>query len=98
MNPHHQVAEANFDWLMDINFHGLVRMTRAFLPLLRTQPEARIVNISSVFGLIAPPEQTAYASAKFAVRGFSHALRHELATRPACWWAATRCSSPRWSG
>ncbi len=74
-----QVAEADFDWLMDINFHGLVRMTRAFLPLLRQQPVARIVNISSVYGLIAPPEQTAYAAAKFAVRGFSHALRHELA-------------------
>ena len=74
-----QVAEADFDWLMDINFHGLVRMTRAFLPVLRQQPVARIVNISSVFGLIAPPEQTAYAAAKFAVRGFSNALRHELA-------------------
>lgn len=73
-----QVAEADFDWLMEINFHGLVRMTRAFLPLLQSQPEARIVNISSVFGLIAPPEQTAYAAAKFAVRGFSNALRHEL--------------------
>jgi short-subunit dehydrogenase len=77
--PFDQVAEADFDWLMDINFHGLVRMTRAFLPLLRTQAEARIVNISSVYGLIAPPGQTAYAAAKFAVRGFSNALRHELA-------------------
>jgi short-subunit dehydrogenase len=74
-----QVAEADFDWLMDINFHGLVRMTRVFLPVLRQQPVARIVNISSVFGLIAPPEQTAYAASKFAVRGFSNALRHELA-------------------
>jgi len=74
-----QVSEADFDWLMGINFHGLVRMTRAFLPLLRQQPVARIVNLSSVYGLIAPPGQTAYASAKFAVRGFSNALRHELA-------------------
>jgi len=73
-----QVSEADFDWLMGINFHGLVRMTRAFLPVLRQQPVARIVNISSVYGLIAPPGQTAYASAKFAVRGFSNALRHEL--------------------
>jgi short-subunit dehydrogenase len=74
-----QVSEADFDWLMDINFNGVVRMTRAFLPLLRAGDEARIVNISSLYGLIAPPEQTAYSASKFAVRGFSNALRHELA-------------------
>jgi short-subunit dehydrogenase len=54
-------------------------MTRAFLPLLRQADEARIVNISSMFGLIAPPGQVAYSASKFAVRGFSEALRHELA-------------------
>jgi short-subunit dehydrogenase len=54
-------------------------MTRAFLPLLQTSEEARLVNISSLFGLIAPPGQTAYCASKFAVRGFSEALRHELA-------------------
>jgi short-subunit dehydrogenase len=53
-------------------------MTRAFLPLLRPSGDARVVNISSVYGLIAPPEQVAYASSKFAVRGFSEALRYEL--------------------
>ncbi len=74
-----QVSEADFDWLMSINFEGLVRMTRAFLPALKARPDARIVNLSSVFGLIAPPGQTAYAASKFAVRGFSNALRHELA-------------------
>lgn len=74
-----QTSEADFDWLMDINFHGLVRMTRAFLPLLRQRPKARIVNISSLFGLISPPGQTAYSASKFAVRGFSNALRFELA-------------------
>jgi NAD(P)-dependent dehydrogenase (short-subunit alcohol dehydrogenase family) len=74
-----QVSEADFDWLMEINFHGVVRMTRAFLPLLRASDDARIVNISSVFGLIAPPGQCAYSASKFAVRGFSNALRHELA-------------------
>jgi len=74
-----QVSEADFDWLMEINFHGLVRMTRTFLPLLRARDAARIVNISSLFGLIAPPGQTAYSASKFAVRGFSNALRHELA-------------------
>jgi NAD(P)-dependent dehydrogenase (short-subunit alcohol dehydrogenase family) len=74
-----QVSEADFDWLMEINFHGLVRMTRAFLPHLRASDDARIVNLSSVYGLISPPGQTAYSASKFAVRGFSNALRHELA-------------------
>ena len=74
-----QVAEADFDWLMDINFHGVVRLTRAFLPLLRQSDAARIVNLSSIYGIIAPPGQAAYAASKFAVRGFSNALRHELA-------------------
>lgn len=74
-----QVSEEQFDWLFEINFHGLVRMTRAFLPPLRARPEARIVNISSLFGLIAAPGQAAYCASKFAVRGFSEALRLELA-------------------
>jgi NAD(P)-dependent dehydrogenase (short-subunit alcohol dehydrogenase family) len=73
-----QVAEADFEWLMDINFWGVVRMTRAFLPLLKASDGAQLVNISSLFGLIAPPGQTAYCAAKFAVRGFSESLRHEL--------------------
>src|SRR6516162_3786862 len=51
---------------------------RAFLPHLARQAEAHIVNVSSIFGIIAPPGQTAYAAAKFAVRGFSESLRHEL--------------------
>ena len=73
-----QVSAADFDWLFNINFHGVVWMTRAFLPLLQQSREARLVNISSIFGLIAPPKQVAYAASKFAVRGFSEALRHEL--------------------
>jgi len=73
-----QLAERDFEWLMDINFYGVVRMTRAFLPLLRAADEARIVNISSLFGLIAPPGQTAYCASKFAVRAFSESLRREL--------------------
>ena len=73
-----QVAEEDFEWLFDVNFWGVVRMTRAFLPLLRASEDPRIVNLSSVYGLIAPPEQVAYAASKFAVRGFSEALRHEL--------------------
>lgn len=73
-----QVSEEDFEWLFEINFWGVVRMTRAFLPALRKSGGARIVNLSSVFGLVAPPEQVAYAASKFAVRGFSEALRHEL--------------------
>ena len=74
-----EISETDFDWLMSINFWGVVRMTRAFLPLLREADQAHITNISSLFGLIAPTGQTAYSASKFAVRGFSDALRHELA-------------------
>jgi NAD(P)-dependent dehydrogenase (short-subunit alcohol dehydrogenase family) len=74
-----EVSEADFEWLFAINFWGVVRMTRALLPLLRNSDDARIVNVSSLFGLIAPPGQAAYAASKFAVRAFSESLRHELA-------------------
>ena len=73
-----QVSEQDFEWLFEINFWGVVRMTRAFLPALRASGDSRVVNLSSVFGLVAPPEQVAYAASKFAIRGFSEALRHEL--------------------
>jgi NAD(P)-dependent dehydrogenase (short-subunit alcohol dehydrogenase family) len=74
-----EIAASDFDWLFGINFLGVVQMTRAFLPLLQKSEDARLINISSLFGLIAPPGQTAYCASKFAVRGFSEALRHELA-------------------
>src|SRR3984893_11285846 len=74
-----EIDQAQMDWLMNINFWGGVHSTRAFLPHLARQSEAHIVNLSSIFGIIAPPGQTAYAAAKFAVRGFSESLRHELA-------------------
>ena len=73
-----EIDQAQMDWLMNINFWGVVHATRAFLPHLATRSEAHIVNLSSIFGIVAPPGQTAYASAKFAVRGFSESLRHEL--------------------
>jgi short-subunit dehydrogenase len=73
-----EIDQAQMDWLMDINFWGVVHSTRAFLPHLARQREAHIVNLSSIFGIIAPPGQAAYAAAKFAVRGFSESLRHEL--------------------
>lgn len=72
------VSERDFDWLMRINFDGVVRMTRAFLPLLKERPQGQLVNLSSLFGIVAVPGQTAYAAAKFAVRGFSQALANEL--------------------
>lgn len=74
-----QVDAGDFDWLMAINFGAVVRMTRAFLPMLRRSDDALLVNVSSIFGIIAPPGQTAYAASKFAVRGFSQSLRAELA-------------------
>src|SRR3984957_12737767 len=73
-----EIEQSQMEWLMNINFWGVVRATRAFLPHLATRPESHIVNLSSIFGIIAPPGQTAYAAAKFAVRGFSESLRHEL--------------------
>src|ERR1700692_1456532 len=73
-----EIDQAQMDWLMAINFWGVVHSTRAFLPHLARQREAHIVNLSSIFGIVAPPGQTAYAAAKFAVRGFSESLRHEL--------------------
>lgn len=68
----------DFEWLMNINFWGVVHGTLAFLPLLERQDEAHIVNISSVFGIIAAPLNGAYNAAKFAVRGFTEALRMEV--------------------
>jgi len=73
-----EIDQAQMEWLMNINFWGVVHATRAFLPHLSRQREAHIVNLSSIFGIVAPPGQTAYAAAKFAVRGFSESLRHEL--------------------
>ncbi|MGJ4927131.1 SDR family NAD(P)-dependent oxidoreductase [Bradyrhizobium sp. HKCCYLS2038] len=75
----HEIDQAEIEWLFNINFWGVVHGTRAFLPQLSRQREAHVVNLSSIFGIIAPPGQSAYAAAKFAVRGFSESLRHELA-------------------
>jgi short-subunit dehydrogenase len=73
-----QVSEEEFDWLIDINLHAPVRLTRLLLPALRESDDACIINISSIFGLIAPVGQVAYSTSKFGLRGFSDALRHEL--------------------
>src|SRR4051812_16784792 len=74
-----EIEQAQMERLININFWGVVHATRAFLPQLSRQSAAHIVNLSSIFGIIAPPGQTAYCAAKFAVRGFSESLRHELA-------------------
>ncbi|MDG4826665.1 SDR family oxidoreductase [Asanoa sp. WMMD1127] len=69
---------ADDDWLHEINFRGVVNGVRAFLPILVDQDNGTIVNTSSVYGLIGVPYQSAYCAAKFAVRGFTEALRQEL--------------------
>ncbi|MEP6388512.1 MAG: SDR family NAD(P)-dependent oxidoreductase [Halioglobus sp.] len=69
----------DLEWLMNINFWGVVHGTKAFLPLLRASKQGHLVNISSVFGMISAPTQSAYNAAKFAVRGYTEALRHEMA-------------------
>jgi NADP-dependent 3-hydroxy acid dehydrogenase YdfG len=75
------VAEAaveDDEWVTQVNFEGVVNGTRAFLPILLRQDSGVIVNTSSVFGLIGFPGQSAYCASKFAVRGFTESLRHEL--------------------
>lgn len=74
----HEIDHAQIERLMQVNFWGVVRGVSAFMPYLAQCDEPHIVNVSSVFGMVAPPGQTAYAASKFAVRGFSESLRHEL--------------------
>lgn len=68
----------DFEWVMNIDFWGMVYGTKAFLPQMQAKGAGHIVNVSSIFGLIAVPTQAAYNSAKFAIRGFTEALRLEL--------------------
>ena len=72
----------DFEWLMNINFWGVVHGTQAFLPHLKASGDGHVVNISSVFGLISIPTQSAYNASKFGVRGFTDALRMELEIDP----------------
>jgi NAD(P)-dependent dehydrogenase (short-subunit alcohol dehydrogenase family) len=73
-----QMDIADFEWLMGINFWGVVHGTQAFLPHLVASGDGHVVNISSVFGLLGIPSQSAYNAAKFGVRGFTESLRIEL--------------------
>lgn len=76
-----ELAVEEIEWLMNINFWGTVYGVKAFLPELEKSDDATIVNLSSVFGLVGPPGQSAYAASKFAVRGFSESLREEMRGR-----------------
>ncbi len=73
-----EVDYADFEWVMDVDFWGVVQGTKEFLPHLIASGDGHVVNISSLFGLIGMPGQTAYNAAKFAVRGFTEALRQEM--------------------
>ena len=86
------VKPEDFEWIMGINFWGVVWGTKAFLPHLKVAGEGHIVNASSLFGLLAVPTQGTYNASKFAVRGFTEALRQEL-DMEACGVSAT-CVHP----
>ena len=73
-----ELSIADLEWLMGINFWGMVYGVRNFLPVLKREPRSHIVNLSSIFGIISPAGQSAYCASKFAVRGFTEALMHEL--------------------
>jgi short-subunit dehydrogenase len=74
-----QVSAEQFDAVLAVNFHAVVTLTRALLPVLTAHPGSHLVTISSVFGIVAPAGQAAYCASKFAVRGFTEAMRAELA-------------------
>ncbi len=74
-----EVALEDVEWLLSINLHAVILLTHTLLPNLVATRGSHIVNISSLFGLIAPPGQVAYSTSKFGVRGFGDALREELA-------------------
>jgi short-subunit dehydrogenase len=74
-----QVTLEEYEWVLDVNFRSMVRLTHTLLPSLRAERGSHLVNVSSIFGLVAPAGQSAYAASKFAVRGFTEVLRRELA-------------------
>ncbi|MBA4850354.1 SDR family oxidoreductase [Emticicia sp. BO119] len=73
-----ETSLADFEWLLNINLWGVVRMTKAFLRHFVKQNQGHIVNVSSIFGITGMPENSAYSTAKFAVKGFSDVLKFEL--------------------
>lgn len=73
-----EVDYTDFEWVMDVDFWGVVHGTKEFLPHLIASGDGHVVNLSSLFGLVGMPGQTAYNAAKFGVRGFTEALRMEM--------------------
>ncbi|MDZ8171685.1 SDR family NAD(P)-dependent oxidoreductase [Microbacterium xanthum] len=73
-----QLTMAEMRWLMDVNLWGTVNITQALLPALLREPAAHITHLVSIYGLAAPAGRIPYAMSKYAVRGFTEALRHEL--------------------
>jgi short-subunit dehydrogenase len=73
-----ETSMEDFDWLININLYGVIRMTKAFLPIMLAQNQGNIVNVSSIFGIIGVQYQSAYCTAKFGVKGFSDVLKMEL--------------------
>ncbi|KQV99583.1 SDR family oxidoreductase [Rhizobacter sp. Root1221] len=82
--PLADVTQADFDWIMGINFWGVVWGTQAFLPHLTASGEGHVVNTSSLFGLMSVPLHGPYNASKFAVRGYTEALRMELDVMRSC--------------
>jgi len=78
-----ELSDEDFEWLMNINFWGVIHGTRAFLPHLTASGDGHVVNVSSIFGMIGVPKQSAYNAAKFGVRGFTESLRQEMANEGA---------------
>src|SRR5690349_9613027 len=73
-----EMAYEDFDWIVGVNFNGVVNGTKEFLPHLIASGDGYLVNISSLFGLISMPQQSAYNATKYAVRGFTEAIREEM--------------------
>ena len=72
------MPEKDWDRVINVNFHGVVNLTRKFLSHLSERPEAALVNTSSIFGMITVPNQSVYHAAKFAVRGFTESITKEF--------------------
>ncbi len=79
VNSAERISLKDFEWLMGVNFWGVVNGTQVFLPHLKQQSEAHIINTSSILGIVGIAGQAAYSASKFAVRGFTEALAQELA-------------------
>ncbi len=78
------VSPEDFEWIVNVNMWGVINGTMAFLPMLRSRPEANLFNVSSTVGLLAVPGQAPYWTSKFAVRGFTDSIRLELLDTNIC--------------